>query len=417
MNIFTIIISRQLPWIQIAFSVKTHLVNKSFRFSLTELLVVIAIIAILMSLLSPSLRSAIRAAEKAQCRVNLKSLAAVSYLYADDYNDFLMLGSGTDRGNMGHYAAWGIAMYDLNWERYVCPGRDEPVFPEILWPQKAGWQSLFWQSRKDANAEPGDNTYGRGRFSDEDIAGRSFWRMFVNIPGNKKHAEPYFGSVYKASDEEFIRNHLEDNRNGLNQPEFLNRIIDLMDRGGKEYLFREDGMYSVDDGKYASRELLTSYHAFGLSLDDYQGYTGRILSAQDPTFAHFSDIVIPGIPQNNDQVPYFSNLNMPNAVVVSGHVDSSGFPEGGHVALFDGSVEWRDCTFLGWNGKAESEKEADFDGWMRYAKGRNDSGSFAWPVGSFFLRSSGSGHHGSGIGRDKLLIRDPDGIDYNYGEH
>lgn len=57
-------------------------------FSLTELLVVIALLAILMSLVSPSLRRALESAKAVQCGNQLKSIGVAFALYAGDNNDY-----------------------------------------------------------------------------------------------------------------------------------------------------------------------------------------------------------------------------------------------------------------------------------------------------------------------------------------
>lgn len=56
-------------------------------FTLVELLVVISIIALLMSILMPSLNRAREAGKRAVCLANLKSLALTWMMYADDNDD------------------------------------------------------------------------------------------------------------------------------------------------------------------------------------------------------------------------------------------------------------------------------------------------------------------------------------------
>lgn len=56
------------------------------RFTIVELLVVIAVIAILASLLLPSLKKAIDKAHDVSCKGNLKQLGTISFQYIDDHD-------------------------------------------------------------------------------------------------------------------------------------------------------------------------------------------------------------------------------------------------------------------------------------------------------------------------------------------
>lgn len=104
-------------------------------FTLIELLVVIAIIALLVSILLPSLQKAKELAKRTVCQNSLKQLACVMFLYAEDNNS--LLGSvtlwnwpdaffcetspciGVD-GSNPYYRA-----YVDNWEMFWCPSEEQ----------------------------------------------------------------------------------------------------------------------------------------------------------------------------------------------------------------------------------------------------------------------------------------------------
>jgi len=79
-------------------------------FTLVELLVVIAIIAIIASLLLPSLSSARDTGKRISCTGNLRQLAMASGMYATDYGDILPDGL-KDVSNFGS-SGWGFCWYD-----------------------------------------------------------------------------------------------------------------------------------------------------------------------------------------------------------------------------------------------------------------------------------------------------------------
>lgn len=80
-------------------------------FTLIELLVVIAIIALLMSIIVPSLRLAKRKASSAVCMSNTKNMAMAWFSYQSDNNGRLMSARMDGVENNGTYVGWIGAPY------------------------------------------------------------------------------------------------------------------------------------------------------------------------------------------------------------------------------------------------------------------------------------------------------------------
>lgn len=100
-------------------------------FTLIELLVVIAIIAILASMLLPSLGAARRTAKTMICSSNLKQCGTANLMYASDWKEYML--KTTQNPGWGN-ATWGSSLVQAGYLPIPKLGAQSPFFCPSIWP-------------------------------------------------------------------------------------------------------------------------------------------------------------------------------------------------------------------------------------------------------------------------------------------
>ena len=164
-------------------------------FTLIELLVVIAIIALLLSILLPSLRKAKQAALNVVCKSNLRQCSLVFSMYTEDHNDSYNEGYSFDPTGGTRNNWWmdaGRLYYDDIGEFRCCPTATRPVLnkdgsdgpgygkePFTAW----GYMPDFFKNPDDYGSY-GINGWLENKPEDWDISADrrpKFWRKKTNV--------------------------------------------------------------------------------------------------------------------------------------------------------------------------------------------------------------------------------------------
>ena len=171
-------------------------------FTLVELLVVISIIAMLLTILVPSLQRARKQARTVLCKSNLKQWGLMYTMYCDDNRGYFFSGqingSWTAGANFGRYWRNVMKPYSHNSAMWLCP---ETIKPQVNgdMPIKGSSTNVAWEYEGDVgsygingwvlNPPLGTTSvYDRTPVSD-------FWRTY-QIKGFSSNEAPLFADMW-----------------------------------------------------------------------------------------------------------------------------------------------------------------------------------------------------------------------------
>jgi len=157
-------------------------------FTLIELLVVVAIIALLMSILLPSLHRARKQARTVACMSNVKQWGYIWHMFTEDNNGKFNTGGSTSGGDAGN--DWPITLMPYYLARgalTVCPSATRPMNIPGPWATRAWlWDKTGWGNIKEKKSEDigsyGQNEWICNRTGDQYWRNRNTVKNPANVP-------------------------------------------------------------------------------------------------------------------------------------------------------------------------------------------------------------------------------------------
>ncbi|MDB5297061.1 MAG: hypothetical protein JWO31_3044 [Phycisphaerales bacterium] len=187
-------------------------------FTLVELLVVIGIIALLISILLPSLNRAREAAKVTMCLTNLRSFGMAMNMYANDNKGRVPIGYAGDKH--AGYTVWNGSTFQVlgtMYERgylngapnaYYCPSKEDVRWqyntPENPWPPKSGVITRLGMTVRPAVRFVGMMPSGPGNTADTSVSAYDSPQLQGKFPQlsafkDKAIAAEMFGEPWNAT--------------------------------------------------------------------------------------------------------------------------------------------------------------------------------------------------------------------------
>lgn len=238
-------------------------------FTLIELLVVVATIAVLASLLLPAVESARAAAERIQCRNNLKSIGLALHQYHSTHNTFPMGSTKSPMFDPTDYRDWG------GWSAHAA------LLPYLE-------QSAIFDA---ANFDwtPGGWTGGRYNVSVRLMMIRTF--LCPSDPNSGiSHSNNYFACTGTTTNNLFANGRLvATGSSGLFTPWISYGIVDCLDGTSTTIAFSEAITGDLSGARIGPRLVVTGMPDVGQGMADAQQNPDAVLAALALCAQSFND--------------------------------------------------------------------------------------------------------------------------------